>query len=88
MELEAVEFTEEQLDLPSVQKFNCGATIWGTQAANWLKAAPPFPGALSSMRRFRNRVWLYFLYVEVLGEKYLVGFSSLGRTRWPLAQPS
>ncbi len=85
--LQPVEFTEDLLNSPLVQNFDCGDTRSGKLAAEWLKVAPPFRGALRSMQDHHNRVWLYFLEDPFCGEKHLVGFSSLGQTRWPIPPP-
>ncbi len=83
MELRIAEFSAA--DLPRVQNFECGSEDWAVFAAEWIKDAPPFSGALQSMQRYKNKVWLYS--VEALGEEYLVGFSSLGTTKWAIPPP-
>ncbi len=56
-------------------------------AADWIKAAPPFDGALLSIEKYRNKVWLHFIDVPPLNESHLVGFSSLGATKMPVPYP-
>jgi len=81
--LRVVEFSA--VDLPHVQAFDCGDNDWSLLAARWIKSAPPFPGALKSIEDHGNAVWLYFL--DAVDEEFLVGFTSLGQTRWPLPPP-
>jgi ribosomal protein S18 acetylase RimI-like enzyme len=81
--LRIVEFSEN--DLSRVQSFNAGSGRWAELASEWIKQAPPFPGALSSMEQYHNKVWLYF--VDVGEEEFLVGFAALGITRWKIPAP-
>ncbi len=85
MELKAVEFSPEHLSW--TQTFECGTSEWAKLAADWIKNAPPFPSALQSIQIHGTTVWLHFLEVEKLSEEYLVGFSSLGTTRWSIPPP-
>ena len=79
--LRTVSFSAQLLS--SVQQFDCGDEPWAMAAADWIKQAPPFRGALLSMTERGNAVWLHFLDVNVEGfdESCLVGFSSLGTIR-------
>jgi ribosomal protein S18 acetylase RimI-like enzyme len=83
VELRPVEFSEQYI--PRVQRFECGSGQWAELAAEWIKQSPPFPGALLTIREHGNKVWLY--YVDAVDEEYLVGFSSLGITRWKIPAP-
>jgi ribosomal protein S18 acetylase RimI-like enzyme len=85
VELRNVEFSVDYLD--GVQDFQCGSEGWGMAAADWIKAAPPFDGALSSIEKYHNTVWLHFIDVPSLNESHLVGFSSLGVTKMAVPYP-
>lgn len=74
-----IEFTRTHL--PIVQGFECGEEVWSRLAADWIKSAPPFPGALKSIIERGNTVWLYML------EDCVVGFASLGTTMWEIPPP-
>lgn len=87
MEIEVAEFSPEHLRSRCVQGFECGDTLWAQHAAKWIKSAPPFEGALKSIRDRGNVVWLYFALANAIDEKHLVGFSSLGVIRWPIPPP-
>jgi ribosomal protein S18 acetylase RimI-like enzyme len=63
--------------LGSVQGFDCGPEEWAKYATAWIKAPPDQIGALKSMTRGTS-VWLYYDPDDAL-----VGFGSLGTTRWP-----
>jgi hypothetical protein len=82
--LRIVDFSADYLR--QVKDFDCGSEDWAVWAANWIKNAPPFPSALLSMDQYGTRVWLYFLFVETLGEEFLVGFASLGITNWSISE--
>ena len=82
--LQPVEFTENLLNSSIVQEFDCGTSVSGNHAARWLKGAPPFRSALLSIQKHHTQVWLYFLEDPYCDERYLVGFSLLGSTRWPM----
>jgi ribosomal protein S18 acetylase RimI-like enzyme len=73
--------------LSRVQEFDCGEEPWAVMAANWIKQAPPFDSALKSMAKHGNSVWLHFLDAPGAPRQHLVGFSSLGVTRWPIPPP-
>lgn len=73
--------------LPKVQNFECGTDLPALLASQWIKSPLPFPGALKSMQVYGNSLWLYFLNVAMLEEQYLVGFGSLGVTRWAIDPP-
>lgn len=79
MRLKVLEFSAECL--PRVQHFECGSSIPAEYAAAWIKAAPSCKGALHSIREHGNSVWLYYARQD------LVGFSSLGTTRWRIPPP-
>jgi ribosomal protein S18 acetylase RimI-like enzyme len=85
VELRSIEFCREHLG--SVQDFQCGSAGWAMAAADWIKAAPPFDGALLSIEKYHNKVWLHFIDVPPLNESFLVGFSSLGLTKMPVPYP-
>jgi ribosomal protein S18 acetylase RimI-like enzyme len=81
--LRVVEFSAQHLS--KVQAFECGSADWCLFAERWIKNAPPFPGALQSIQERGTTVWLYF--IDAVGEEFLVGFSSLGVTRWRIPPP-
>ncbi len=83
MQPRVVEFSEERL--PLVLGFECGPDDWALRAAKWIQTAPPFPGALLSMKDRGNRVFLYF--AGAVDQEHLIGFSSLGTTRWRIPPP-
>lgn len=83
MQPTVVEFSEERL--PLVQGFECGPHDWALLAADWIQAASSFPGALKSMKDHGNRVFLYF--AGAVDQEHLIGFSSLGTTRWRIPPP-
>ena len=85
MELTTVEFSHEHISSAQVQEFDCGKEAWAMAASDWIKQSPPFDCALQSIQKYKNKVWLHF--IEAHGEKYLVGFSSLGITRWSIPPP-
>lgn len=64
--------------LATVSNFDCGDDPWAASAIEWIKAPVERSGALKSMADRGNRVWLYFDPNDAL-----VGFGSLGTTRWP-----
>lgn len=69
-------FSEERLS--EVKDFYCGDETWSRAAEEWIKApADSEYGALPSMNRHSNQVWLYYSPSETL-----VGFGSVGRARW------
>jgi ribosomal protein S18 acetylase RimI-like enzyme len=85
VDLTAVDFSAPYLS--RVRDFECGEEPWAVMAANWIKQAPPFDGALKSMAKHGNCVWLHFLETPGTAEQHLVGFSSLGVTRWSIPPP-
>lgn len=85
MELQVEAFSQSLLS--AVQGFECGADLSAAFAAQWIKSPLPFPGALKSMEEHGNSVWLYFLDVVAIEERHLVGFGSLGVTRWAIDPP-
>ena len=85
VDLQVVEFSAKYL--PRVKDFDCGNEEWAIWAADWIKNAPPFTSALRSIRDYETQVWLYYVFVEVLDEEILVGFSSLGITNWRIPGP-
>ncbi len=78
--LRTVLFSAEFLE--AVSNFDCGTDHWAMMASDWIKQSPPFRGALLSMQKRGTSVWLHFL--DICGDDYLVGFSSLGTVRWRL----
>lgn len=79
--LQKVPFTKELL--PIVQEFFCGDLFWEREVSDWIKDAQN--GALDEIRKDTCEVWLY---ADPDGQ--LVGFGSLGATkwRWPTPQDS
>jgi len=73
------DFTEDQLALPEVQQFDCGAEIWEKEVSDWLKMPLGQDGAISSVRNEERpgRVWLYRN-----ADGQLVGYGALGYTEW------
>ena len=76
--LEAAEFLPA--DLPLVANFACGETEWGKAMADWIKAP--------QTARFGNSchdttIWLYYH-----PDGRIVGFGSLGTTRWRNPYPA
>jgi GNAT superfamily N-acetyltransferase len=71
----AVEFTEQHL--PLVQTFACGEESYERELAEWIR--------LDSVSALNCgcKVWLY-----VTSEKEIVGYGSLGVTRWNYPEPS
>ncbi len=65
--------------LPAVEHFDCGDSVCGLNAAKWLKGNPSVTEdcALTVIEKFGTEVWLY-----KTAEGELVGFASLGHTRW------
>lgn len=59
-------------DIGAVRDFECGNAPWEVVVASWIKGP-----VLDSIHKYHNRVWLY---LTPNGE--LVGFGSLGHTRW------
>jgi len=79
--LTAEQFSEERL--PDVEEFCCGNEVWSTASEEWIKApADSERGAIWSIKRHHNQVWLYFS-----PSQQLVGFGAVGpaRWRWPLS---
>ncbi len=85
MELRIQEYSADLLS--QIQSFECGTDDWCRHAERWIKSAPPFRGAIESIETHGNKVWLYFVDVDVFDEKYLVGFSSLGKVKWKIPPP-
>jgi ribosomal protein S18 acetylase RimI-like enzyme len=85
VDLIAVDFSARHLS--GVQEFECGEEPWAVMAADWIKQAPPFDGALKSMAKHGNSVWLHLLDPPPAAKEQLVGFSSLGLTRWCIPPP-
>jgi ribosomal protein S18 acetylase RimI-like enzyme len=81
VELRAVEFSAKHL--PRVQHFECRSSLSAEFAADWIKQAPPAKGALRSIQDYGNEVWLYY----AANRRDLIGFSSLGTTRWRIPPP-
>jgi ribosomal protein S18 acetylase RimI-like enzyme len=71
----AVEFTEA--DQARVVGFSCGEEAWARHVAEWIRGSD----VLDSMRR-GTKVWLF---ETARGE--IVGFGSLGSTRWRWPPP-
>jgi hypothetical protein len=63
--------------LPRVRDFNCGGDPWAVEVSNWIKGEPGTGGALDDMRNRGTQVWLY-----ETEDGDIVGFSSLGVTKW------
>lgn len=78
-QLYAVPFTEaDQARLGSVG-FSCGEDPWARAATEWLLG----PDVLDSIARRRTAVWLF-----ELADRTVVGFASLGPTRWRWPLPN
>lgn len=77
-----VAFKAEHLDLQAVQQFDCGSAPWATEVADWIANRGP-EGVLYAINQFRTEVWLY-----ATEDDGVVGFGSLGKTRWNLAPGS
>lgn len=67
-------------DLPLVADFSCGTEPWEVAMADWIKAPPT---ARFGNSRQETSVWLYFH-----PDGRVVGFGSLGMTRWTDPYPS
>lgn len=83
MNLKVVPFTADEF--PRVQHFYCGDTLPSELAAEWIKQGPAFRGALQSMHKYGTEVWLYLR--DAIDEEHLVGFASLGKTKWKIPPP-
>lgn len=70
MAIEKVAFTAEHLGL--VQGFDCGDEPWQTEVSGWIQGP-----VLEDMKRWETEVWLY-----LTSDGEIVGYGSLGRTRW------
>ncbi|MFO0819056.1 MAG: GNAT family N-acetyltransferase [Pirellulales bacterium] len=69
-------FSSNHADL--VKGFYCGSDSWAVAASDWIQASESDQfGVFRSIKRGTN-VWLYFDPDDVL-----VGFGSLGLTKWP-----
>src|SRR3990167_4317883 len=49
VDITAVEFSDALL--PDVQSFDCGRNLWAELASDWIKQAPPYRCAISSMKK-------------------------------------
>jgi len=65
--------------LGKVAGFDCGHESWSQYAANWIQAPAGKPGAIQSIADRGTQVFLYFDE----DSDQLVGFGSLGETKWP-----
>lgn len=74
-QLYAVDFTEADQD--RLADFNCGADDWSRHVAEWIRGTDVF----ESMKR-GTRVWLF-----ETRDGEVVGFGSLGATRWRWPPP-
>lgn len=74
-------FTEADLSLPEIQSFHCGEERWDKEVAEWIKAPAGENSVVEDMKRYGTEVWLYRD-----DQSKLVGFSSLGQTKytWPV----
>ncbi len=72
--LEAKEFSPASL--AEIASFDCGSARWERIMADWITNSVP-NGVLHSISRYKTKVWLYY---TPLGQ--LVGFGSLGVTKW------
>ena len=74
-------FTEADLEMPEIQAFDCGPDRWDIEVATWIKSASGDNSVIEDMKRFGTEVWLFR---DDQGK--LVGFSSLGQTKytWPV----
>lgn len=74
-QLYAVDFTEA--DQVRLAGFSCGDAIWSRHVAEWIRGSD----VLDSMKK-GTRVWLF-----ETGEGEIVGFGSIGTTRWRWPPP-
>lgn len=78
--LQKVPFTQELL--PLVQDFECGDQVYEVEVSDWIKNKGP-GCVIDAMERWGTQVWLY-----VNEQTELVGFGSLGKTKWYWPAPS
>lgn len=74
-------FVPEDLQLSAVQSFWCGNKPWEREVADWITNRAE-EGVLHNMKHYGCDVWLYMTQDDVL-----VGFGSLGRSRWRWPEP-
>lgn len=72
-------FEERHLQLPAVQQIDCGNAPWEREVADWIADRIP-DGVLHDTRHYRTEVWLY-----ATEDDGLIGFGSLGVTKWQLS---
>ncbi len=75
-QLYAVEFTEA--DQARLTGFSCGDESWSRHVSEWIRGSD----VLDSIKRFGTRVWLF---ETAQGE--VVGFGSVGKTKWKWPPP-
>ncbi len=79
--LSTLKFDESQLF--RANSFRCGDEPWEIEVADWIKAEAGKGGALDDVANGKCDVWLY---LNETGD--VVGFSSLGATKWKYPQNS
>jgi GNAT superfamily N-acetyltransferase len=72
--LRKVPFTKELL--PAVEDFECGGQVYEVEVSDWIQNKGP-GCVIDAMERWGTQVWLY-----VNEQNELVGFGSLGKTKW------
>jgi ribosomal protein S18 acetylase RimI-like enzyme len=65
------------LSLPEVRSFDCGDAQWARTINEWITGGD----AVQDMRKRGTKIWLYYDGSE------LVGYGSLGATKWPILFP-
>lgn len=79
--LAKVQFTEQDFD--AVQGFACGNEPWELYLAQWItNTAVQDERTIVDLLRDGTKVWLYYA-----GQGNLVGYGSLGVTRWKYPEP-
>ena len=78
--LRKIPFTEELLS--AVADFECGSEPYEAEVADWIKNKGP-GCVLDAMKKYGTHVWLY-----INEENDVVGFGSLGKTRWNWPDPT
>jgi len=76
--IQPIPFREEFVLRDDVQQFSCGDRPWETEVSDWIKDRNQ-PAVLNDVKRRHTLVWLY-----ATQDDGLVGFGSLGKTKWEL----
>ncbi|HEX8524127.1 MAG TPA: GNAT family N-acetyltransferase [Tepidisphaeraceae bacterium] len=80
--IEREEFVPED-HVDDVRDFDCGDTSYQTALSEWIKCGNPDNSASADIEKFNTDVWLYY---NRAGN--LIGFGSLGLTKWTLGEGS